>query len=108
MLGAKKNVVYVGQIRPEPEEGQTAFFGAVLSTMTYDLCGFAHAGVETHHPGCAGCGECVRLGTWDLLREDPGAFSRLERKEPAPSPTVEEFLRIVEEHDGTFPRGVDA
>ena len=38
----------------------------VLSTMTFDLCGFTHVTGQAH-PGCAGCGECMVLGTYGIL-----------------------------------------
>ena len=99
-------MVYVGQIRPEPEEGQTEFYRNVLSTMTYDLCGLVHAGEIGGHNGCAGCGECFRLRTWDLLGEEPPFISRTKRVEEVQSPTLEEFLEIVRENGGTYPREV--
>lgn len=99
-----QRVKYVGRIRNYGDED--GFFENILGTMTYDLCGFAHAGVVDGHRGCAGCGDCIVLGTWDLLREKLRVFAHVQPAEDCPSPTLEEFLQIVKENGGTFPKGV--
>jgi len=64
MQTKKNEIIYMGQLRKEYE--RTDFYGDTLSTLVFDLCGITHT-TGTAHPGCAGCGECMMIGTYGLV-----------------------------------------
>jgi len=73
MQTEKSRIIYVGQLRTDCERED--FFGDVLSTMVFDLCGITHATGTAVGERCAGCGECMILGTYGLVPSVQGRWS---------------------------------